>query len=251
MTIIETGYIDIVFDGPPSHESGRFVEVEDAQGASICAGEWIERSDGFWALRFPDFRYVDTQQEMIADLQASLTHVVAERDALKAEHGQLSVILAQFQDFVARERALRDAVGKGGQQVNGYAPSITPSVLKELERMIRDAPDVAANYARLEAENAQLHAERRRDALDGQAALDEANNEVVRMRHEVERRLIERNTALDYNVGLAARHEQDIDGAVRWASAETCSVAGYATPMLGVEAKVLARFRASRKGGSE
>ncbi len=44
-------YIDIVFDGPPSHESGRFVEVEDANGKSIRAGEWIERSDGYWALR--------------------------------------------------------------------------------------------------------------------------------------------------------------------------------------------------------
>lgn len=46
-------YIDIVFDGPPSHESGRFVEVEDANGASIRVGEWVERSDGYWALRLP------------------------------------------------------------------------------------------------------------------------------------------------------------------------------------------------------
>lgn len=28
-------YIDIVFDGPPAHESGRFIEVENAAGASI------------------------------------------------------------------------------------------------------------------------------------------------------------------------------------------------------------------------
>lgn len=34
-------YIDIVFDGPPSHESGRFVEVENELGHSISAGEWI------------------------------------------------------------------------------------------------------------------------------------------------------------------------------------------------------------------
>jgi hypothetical protein len=88
---------------------------------------------------------------------------MAEIDRLKAEHAQHEVVITLFQDFVARERALRDAIGKGGQQVGGYAPSITPSVLKELERIIRDAPDVAANYARLEAENAQLHAERRAD----------------------------------------------------------------------------------------
>ena len=44
-------FIDIVFDGPPGHESGRFVEVEDEKGASFRAGEWIQRPDGFWALR--------------------------------------------------------------------------------------------------------------------------------------------------------------------------------------------------------
>lgn len=44
-------FIDIVFDGPPSHESGRFVEVENAKGESINAGEWIDRGNGLWALR--------------------------------------------------------------------------------------------------------------------------------------------------------------------------------------------------------
>jgi len=46
-----TKHIDIVFDGPPSHESGRFVEVEDDTGRSIKFGNWMQRSDGFWALR--------------------------------------------------------------------------------------------------------------------------------------------------------------------------------------------------------
>jgi hypothetical protein len=44
-------YIDIVFDGPPSHETGRFVEVEDPKGKSIGIGEWIQRRDGYWVLR--------------------------------------------------------------------------------------------------------------------------------------------------------------------------------------------------------
>lgn len=43
--------INIIFDGPPSHESGRFVEVEDDDGKSVCVGDWIERDDGLWALR--------------------------------------------------------------------------------------------------------------------------------------------------------------------------------------------------------
>ena|GEM_PF-2372040 len=45
------GFFDVVFDGPPSRESGRFVEVEDEQGRSFEAGEWIDRGDGLWALR--------------------------------------------------------------------------------------------------------------------------------------------------------------------------------------------------------
>lgn len=47
-------FIDIVFDGPPSHESGRFVEVENDEGVSIKWGEWIKRDDHYWALRFTD-----------------------------------------------------------------------------------------------------------------------------------------------------------------------------------------------------
>lgn len=43
--------INIVFDGPPSHESGRFVEVELDSGESVGVGEWIEREDGLCSLR--------------------------------------------------------------------------------------------------------------------------------------------------------------------------------------------------------
>lgn len=41
--------VHIVFDGPPSHESGRFIEVEDSDGVSINAGRWEQRGD-FWHL---------------------------------------------------------------------------------------------------------------------------------------------------------------------------------------------------------
>lgn len=46
--------INIIFDGPPSHESGRFVEVETDDGASINSGEWSEREDGLWSLRITE-----------------------------------------------------------------------------------------------------------------------------------------------------------------------------------------------------
>jgi hypothetical protein len=47
-------YIRVVFDGPPSHESGRFVEVETEHGNSISFGEWVEGTDGLWYLQFPN-----------------------------------------------------------------------------------------------------------------------------------------------------------------------------------------------------
>lgn len=43
--------VDVVFDGPPGPDPGRFVEVEDEAGQSVDVGEWVERSDGYWALR--------------------------------------------------------------------------------------------------------------------------------------------------------------------------------------------------------
>ena len=43
--------INIIFDGPPAPESGRFIEVETDDGRSINAGEWTQREDGLWALR--------------------------------------------------------------------------------------------------------------------------------------------------------------------------------------------------------
>lgn len=46
-------FTDIVFEGPPSHELARFVEVEDSLGRSINFGEWVEREDGYWVLRIP------------------------------------------------------------------------------------------------------------------------------------------------------------------------------------------------------
>jgi hypothetical protein len=44
-------YVDVVFDGPPGAQSGRFIEAEDEHGCGTRAGEWIDRGDGTWALR--------------------------------------------------------------------------------------------------------------------------------------------------------------------------------------------------------
>lgn len=46
--------IRIVFDGPPGHKSGRFVEVENVDGHSIRVGVWHKRDDELWELRIPN-----------------------------------------------------------------------------------------------------------------------------------------------------------------------------------------------------
>jgi hypothetical protein len=46
--------IAIVFDGPPEHFSGRFVEVENEAGESINAGTWEEMPNGWWRLWIDD-----------------------------------------------------------------------------------------------------------------------------------------------------------------------------------------------------
>ena len=58
-------YIDIVFDGPPAPESGRFVEVEDEQQRSISIGDWVEDGD-FWRLRIsePYKRIAELEHEL-------------------------------------------------------------------------------------------------------------------------------------------------------------------------------------------
>jgi len=60
---MNTQAINIIFDGPPSHESGRFVEVETDDGKSIGCGEWIERPNGLWALRITELPEGEAKEE--------------------------------------------------------------------------------------------------------------------------------------------------------------------------------------------
>ena len=64
-----TKAINIIFDGPPSHESGRFVEVETDDGKPINAGKWIERPDGLWALRITELPTDTSQQGIEANVK--------------------------------------------------------------------------------------------------------------------------------------------------------------------------------------
>jgi hypothetical protein len=85
--------IDIVFDGPPGHESGRFVEVE-RDGKSISLGEWQQRSDGYWVLRIPDPEQLSAELQEIRTLAAACfipswrEHIPARLEALLFPPGE-------------------------------------------------------------------------------------------------------------------------------------------------------------------
>ena len=52
--------IRVVFDGPPSHESGRFVEVENEHGEGMSLGEWKQEGE-FWYLEFPSPAHLEAR----------------------------------------------------------------------------------------------------------------------------------------------------------------------------------------------
>jgi hypothetical protein len=89
--------IDIVFDGPPGPESGRFIEVEDGAGRGIRVGEWIDRGDGYWVLRMPRPMSVDHKRDArIADLERQLAAETCCKngyvETVRVAHGALNRI---------------------------------------------------------------------------------------------------------------------------------------------------------------
>ncbi len=52
--------LDIRFDGPPGHQSGRFVEVE-IDGAGVGVGEWVEDGSD-WLLRIPSIVVLNAER---------------------------------------------------------------------------------------------------------------------------------------------------------------------------------------------
>ena len=68
----------IVFDGPPSHESGRFVEAEDESGRSVNCGDWIEMDGGLHALVI-DPACVDTARQAAEYIRATVRTIRALR----------------------------------------------------------------------------------------------------------------------------------------------------------------------------
>jgi hypothetical protein len=120
----------IVFDGPPGPESCRFVEVENEAGASINAGEWVERPDGCWELRIqqsplPVAGYTAQPEAKVAlvnEFKADEERLLRKLDAISAQtfhlpntdgtvsapdHRWIAIARTHFQEgFMALNRAV-------------------------------------------------------------------------------------------------------------------------------------------------
>jgi hypothetical protein len=74
-------HYDLVFDGPPGPEGGRFVEAERDDGTSFRLGQWLSREDNMWVLRVPCL--VDFEELLLtqARLQAQMGHPTGHGEA--------------------------------------------------------------------------------------------------------------------------------------------------------------------------
>ena len=105
-------FVDIVFDGPPGPESGRFVEVENELREGMNFGEWIERDDGYWVLRITRIADLEHQLETAnAKLDRSvelLTNEAVECGAAKREATRLREALEKIKRLVVLRRRTGD-----------------------------------------------------------------------------------------------------------------------------------------------
>ncbi len=109
------GRVYIRFDGPPAHESGRFIEVE-RDGASISFGIWFQDGDD-WLLVLPDGAQYLTTGASMSDRSKLLE---ARLDAALPEWNRL---LPGIADILQRYRAWLDANDVPAEDESGW-PSV-------------------------------------------------------------------------------------------------------------------------------
>ncbi|HAX82404.1 MAG TPA: hypothetical protein DCY40_07555 [Actinobacteria bacterium] len=134
--------IDVVFDGPPSHESGRFVEVEDDTGKGIRIGQWIDRGNGLWALRIPINYRDEPPSHVIAQAARELDRAaeVIRRHVVAPDVAADSLASA-FAETASRLREGREKLPR----VRGDAQTTHLTVARLLDLLVEDArAEVAA-----------------------------------------------------------------------------------------------------------
>lgn len=82
--VVKMDTVHVVFDGPPGHESGRFVETEDSEGHGISAGEWVEIR-GCWHLVIERPQLGDDYTNALEDDNADFLERIKELNAYVVE----------------------------------------------------------------------------------------------------------------------------------------------------------------------
>ncbi len=117
----EIMFVDIVFDGPPGPESGRFVEVENQHGRSVNVGEWVHRPGGYRALR--------TSPSDSTSLASDSTNAAVELQ--KIYDSEINVRIGWFWDCGIEIRF--------GDDVNGYLAEETVRTVAEIVPRLQEA----------------------------------------------------------------------------------------------------------------
>lgn len=125
------GPIDVVFDGPPDVEAGRFVEVEDLHGNSVNVGEWIDRGDGTWALRLQPGRAPAAEGDegrgaTLSRMQAEIPWERPSQDEQRL-HAALHIMKA-----AGKIAAVFEAEGHGGRPSEPTAAEMLPRMCADL-----------------------------------------------------------------------------------------------------------------------
>lgn len=114
-------HLYVIFDGPPEHESGRFVEVEDENGQGVSAGKWEERGDGFWTLGPFLQPPAEVAEQPATDLGTMVEAILAEAtfpEFRKADRMELSVKLSAIHGTAQH---LKTALAQREEVVGGMA----------------------------------------------------------------------------------------------------------------------------------
>lgn len=173
-------HVDIVFDGPPGPEAGRFIEVEDAAGNSIKLGEWIERAErvppGYksrrtpsrWVLRIEDPRELRRQVDGVWDVldhrvdgqpfwtEREIDLGMAVAQVLRHYRDQVTLIVSQRDRYLAelekaqlRIRQLENEKAELDRSAQSAAKISTEQITKlceENERRGRDLETARKEY---------------------------------------------------------------------------------------------------------
>ena len=100
---MKTKAINIIFDGPPSHVAGRFVETEDDEGHGIKSGEWIERDNGYWSLRIDHLPEDNKELDLLHKIAKEAKNLW-DAGKLRLEDTQLKNLLTDYTDLTERRK---------------------------------------------------------------------------------------------------------------------------------------------------